>query len=345
MGLRSTLGPPPSSDMRKALSLLFGLLISAIAVVWGFRGLDWDGIQTGLRTLSWSAVALYVLSLLIIHVLRTARWALMVRVLDPKVSVYHLVGMSFLGFAGVFLVPLRLGELARPLLLKVHSRIGFSAGLGTVAIERAVDGLVMTGFLVGAILLGAAPSSGMLLTGTLALGVFVGASLAFAAMARWPHASEAFWGRLLSPFGERIRDAVLGLLRGFVEGLGSLPTHSARLNYLGLTFAYWGLNGLGMWFLATQMGLSVSLQAMFVTMALLVVGIMVPAGPGAVGTFHAAIIWGLSHLYGVDRTGAAAFALTVHGLQVIHMLLVSLPFVGLIRQRRGEVPDQSSSVM
>jgi hypothetical protein len=255
----------------------------------------------------------------------------MVRALDPKVSVYHLVGMSFLGFAGVFLVPLRLGELARPLLLKVHSRIGFSAGLGTVAIERAVDGLVMTGFLVGAILLGAAPSSGMLLTGTLALGVFVGASLAFAAMARWPHASEAFWGRLLSP--------------GFVEGLGSLPTHSARLNYLGLTFAYWGLNGLGMWFLATQMGLSVSLQAMFVTMALLVVGIMVPAGPGAVGTFHAAIIWGLSHLYGVDRTGAAAFALTVHGLQVIHMILVSLPFVGLIRQRPGEVPDQSSSVI
>lgn len=318
--------------MRKALSLSLGLAISALAIVWGFRDLDWAGIQQGLAPLSWVATGLYVLSLLAIHFLRTARWSLMVRALDKEVPAYPLIGMSFLGFAGVFLVPLRLGEFARPLLLKAHSRIGFSAGLGTVAIERAVDGLVMTGFLVGAILLGAAPSAGMLATGLIALAVFVGASLAFLAMARWPQASEAFWGRLLAPLGDRVCEAFLGLLRGFVEGLGSLPTHGSRVIYLGLTLAYWGLNGWGMWFLATEMGLQVSLQAMFVTMAVLVVGIMVPAGPGAVGTFHAAIIWGLSHLYGVDKSGAAAFALTVHGLQVIHMIVVAIPFVGLIRR-------------
>ena len=321
--------------MRKALSLIIGLIVSALAVVWGFSGLDWGGIEKGLESLSWFAVGLYILSLLAIHLLRTARWALMVRALDQEVPAYHLVGMSFLGFAGVFLVPLRLGEFARPLLLKTHSRIGFSAGLGTVAIERAVDGLVMTGFLVGAILFGAAPSAGMLMTGLIALGVFLGASLAFVAMARWPEASEAFWGRLLKPLGVRVHDALLGLLRGFVEGLGSLPTHRARGIYLGLTLGYWGLNGWGMWFLASQMGLGVGLQAMFVTMALLVVGIMVPAGPGAVGTFHAAIIWGLCHLYGVDKAGAAAFALTVHGLQVIHMIVVALPFVGLIQRRKS----------
>jgi len=261
----------------------------------------------------------------------------MVRALDKDVPAKALLGMSFLGFAGVFLVPLRLGEFARPLLLKAHSRIGFPAGLGTVAIERAVDGLVMTGFLVGAILLGATPSAGMLATGLIALGIFMGASLAFVAMARWPQASEKFWSRLLRPFGTRVSEALLGLLRGFVEGLGSLPTYRSRVTYLALTFAYWGLNGLGMWFLATQMGLTVNLQAMFVTMALLVVGIMVPAGPGAVGTFHAAIIWGLSDLYGVEKVAAAAFALTVHGLQVVHMIVVALPFVGLLR--RPELPE------
>lgn len=331
-GSKSIPGHRHSSEVKKASSLLLGLGISALAIWWAFEDLDWTGIVAGLQSLSWGAVAVYVLSIFIIHLIRTARWGLMVRALDDQVPVYKLIGISFLGFVGVFLVPLRLGELARPLLLKNHSQVGFSAGLGTIAIERAVDGLVMTGFLVAAILLGAAPGAGMLATGIIALAVFVAASASFFAMARWPEASNAFWSKLLGPFGQRVQGLVLGLLRGFVEGLGSLPTGRHRLAYMGLTLAYWAINGWGMWFLAQGMGISVELQAMFVTMALLVIGIMVPAGPGAVGTFHAAIIWGLAGLYGVEKVAAAAFALVIHGLQVIHMVVVALPFVNLIRR-------------
>jgi hypothetical protein len=305
-------------------SAALGVGVSVLFFWLALKGTNFDALSAGWSTVSVGAAAVYVGSLFLIHLLRTARWGLMVRALDSSVSWANIVAMAFVGFAAVFLVPFRLGELARPLLLRQRSDLTIAAGLGTVAIERAVDGLVTVAiFFAASLMTGRAE---LQIYGLAAFAVFASASIAFFAMARWPAASEAFWRRLVGVLSDGLAEKVIGLLRGFVAGLASLPTWRLRLGYLVLTLLYWCINALGMWWLAQAMGLDIGVPAMFFTMALLVVGIMIPAGPGSIGTFHYFIKLGLVG-FGVPGGVAMAYAVVVHLLQVAHMTVVALPFV------------------
>src|SRR5262249_1544440 len=50
--------------------------------------------------------------------------------------------LNWIGFFAIFALPLRLGEFARPALCKLRHGISISVGLGTVAVERVLDGLI-----------------------------------------------------------------------------------------------------------------------------------------------------------------------------------------------------------
>src|SRR5262249_56058610 len=64
--------------------------------------------------------------------------------------------------------------------------------------------------------------------------------------------------------------------------------------FLAGTILYWGLNGFGMWVLMQAFPFQLSLVQCYVVMCLVVVGVMIPAAPGMVGTFQAAVKLGLS---------------------------------------------------
>jgi uncharacterized protein (TIRG00374 family) len=296
--------------------------------------------------LSPAAVATYTASIFIIHLLRFGRWHLMVHSLDPKVSAGTTLRISFLGFAAVFLVPLRLGEFARPLLLKRDCGISLSAGLGTVAVERTVDGLTMLLTLILATAFAGIDNEALRGAAALMTVVFGGAALAFAATARWPRRAEVFWRAALRPLGAVWSDRCIALLYGFLDGLKSLPTWRLRIVYFAMTLAYWGLNAWGMAFLAGAMGIDLSFADACLMMALLVVGIMIPAGPGSLGTFHAPIIFASTVLFAAPLAKAQAFALALHLIQLLHMVLVALPFIGdlgaALRPQLSETSDASA---
>ena len=312
----------------RLIRLTLALLVSLVFVFVAFKDLDFDALIEALKALGLAPVGLYLLSIFIIHLLRSYRWHLMIRSLDSEQPFMSSLRISFLGFAAVFLVPLRLGEFARPLLLKRHRGLSMSASLGTVAVERTVDGLVMVFVLCLAVLASGANDPLLWTMGGVAGAIFGGAALAFGSIALAPIAAESFWRRCCSPLGASFSDKIIALLKGFTEGLGSLPTWRLRGLYLACTLAYWGLNAWGMTYLAAAFGMEITYVQGCLVMALLVVGIMIPAGPGSIGTFHAPIIFALVSLFGFAAPQAQAYAIVLHLLQVIHMVVMALPFVG-----------------
>src|SRR5262249_57910616 len=64
--------------------------------------------------------------------------------------------------------------------------------------------------------------------------------------------------------------------------------------FIAWTLLYWGLNGFGMWVLMRAFPFQLPLFQSYVAMGLVVVGVMIPAAPGMVGTFQAAVKLGLS---------------------------------------------------
>jgi uncharacterized membrane protein YbhN (UPF0104 family) len=84
------------------------------------------------------------------------------------------------------------------------------------------------------------------------------------------------------------------MLDAFLHGLRLLPTLRKLWAFLLLTVVYWGLNALGMSVLARGFGFQLGPVESFALLGALVVGIMIPAGPGMIGTFQGAIVVGLS---------------------------------------------------
>ena len=270
-----------------------------IAVAFGWwvqsQGIDLVPSAAQLRlvlTSPWG-VGVFVLSLLLVHFLRAYRWVYLLRPLarDP-IPVGAVLAVAFVGFLAIMLLPLRSGEFARPYLISTRGHVGMSAAFGTIAIERVIDGLVLSAALTVCLLvtpLQPDAPSWTRLVGVLTLGIFVAAA-GVLVLLLWQ--GEPALVRL-----ERLGNAVLpglsrkvaGVLREFVGGLAALPSRGHLMPFVAMTVVYWAINGLGMWALAQGFGLSISLTGAFTVMSLLAVGILLPTGPGHFGNFQASV--------------------------------------------------------
>ena len=118
-------------------------------------GLGWLLLRGGLpivpadnafaRLEPWT-IPVYVASLLGMHVVRAVRWRHLLRSVG-QVSTRQVVSTAWLGFAAVMLLPLRTGEVVRPMLIARRSQVRAWEAAGTVGAERVIDGLVLSAVL------------------------------------------------------------------------------------------------------------------------------------------------------------------------------------------------------
>ena len=178
----------------------------------------------------------------------------------------------------------------------------------TVVLERITDGIFLA-VLLRALLFFVPTETAEVryvkMGANLMFAVF-GGGLVFLLFAVWHQARavqliRSTMGRL-SPAGA---EKVAGIVDSFVGAMRQLPGGGQLVAFFALTVTYWGLNGFGMAMLARAFDCSTAAagsacQPMqlgvfeaFVVLSVLVVGLMIPAAPGMMGTFQAAIKVGL----------------------------------------------------
>lgn len=143
------------TDMRLAINLVLSLGMLALCtwLVWPN-----DDTRTGLHTvfaaMHWGQFALYVAGWLglqiIVHLCRSLRWNDLFAPVGIRVPTGPLLAISSVGFMAILTLPVRLGEFVRPGLLGKGGYSTASAALGTVAVERVVDGLMISLLVFGA---------------------------------------------------------------------------------------------------------------------------------------------------------------------------------------------------
>lgn len=282
--------------MRRALQVLGGLAVSAAALWLTLRGKDLGAIWAAMRSADYRYLFAYLPVLLAIHLARTVRWGLLLRPI-AKIPFARLNAVSAVGLMGLTLLPFRLGEFTRPVLIADRPRLRTSAALSSIVVERAADG-VFTGLVLVLALLGlpdGTPGIRILrLGGVIVTGAFA-AVIAFLVFAyRSRAAAVSLTARLLRPLSARAAERVSGMLDAFIHGLRVLPGMGSLAAFFGLTAAYWAMNAFGMALLAAGFGFRFGVLEACVLLGVLVVGVMIPAGPGMIGTFQGAIAVGLS---------------------------------------------------
>jgi uncharacterized membrane protein YbhN (UPF0104 family) len=241
-------------------------------------------------------------------------------VAPQRADTYSLVAVGYLGNN---VLPARAGDALRVYFLTPRVRADARAVIGTIVAERLLDVALLVGlFVVLAFgVLGGidVPSAGRFeLAALVAFGVLaVLAAVAFVLHRR---------GRLrraldfLAPMGDATRR-----MRG---------RHGVAL--LAWSALIWGLEWASWWLAAQAAGLSLGVIDVGYLMGLATIFVLVPSGPGYVGTFDAAIVFGL-HALGHTES-ALSYLLLLRFVIAVPITLVGLAalagrFGGIARMR------------
>ncbi|MCX5744407.1 MAG: lysylphosphatidylglycerol synthase transmembrane domain-containing protein [Proteobacteria bacterium] len=318
--------------MKLAINLLLSALMLSLCLwlVWPGAG-DRHELANAFARLEWSSFAPYLAAYLglqiVVHICRSVRWNNLLAPLGVRVPTGPLLAISSVGFMAILALPVRLGEFVRPGLIRKHG-VSASGALGTVAVERIVDGLLISLLVFAAFFMKRGPDAPgwMMPTAYAALGVF-SAALVFLVFALWraePTVKFCLRLTLLPRLAPRISRAIEAKLLEMIRGLSVLKDKKNLAIFMVWSFVYWIANGLGVWILARAFGLDLSMWAGLAVMGLVGVGISLPNAPGLVGQFQWFTLLGLSVYLGPDvmtkgtelHVTCLAYAITQHLLQV-----------------------------
>lgn len=310
--------------MKRAVKLSASILVTLLFLWWAFRDTDWGTQLASMKSANYLWLVPYFLCLVAIHVFRTLRWGSLLSGME-KIPFRKLNEASGIGFMMLLVLPFRLGEFARPFLIAQRSSIRRSAAMTSVVLERIVDGLFVAASM--RVLLFFVPNETpevryVKLGSWLMFAVF-GGGLLFLLFGLWQQERTVRLVRsTVGRFAPGLADKVADVVDTFVGAMRQLPDAKQVVLFFLFTVGYWGVNGLGMMLLAnafdctgavagsTCQPMELSLFQAYVVLCVLVVGVMIPAAPGMVGTFQAACKVGLSLFLpaAVVNAGGLAYA-------------------------------------
>jgi len=330
----------------RALKLTVRVVVSvgssALFVWLSLRNADLRAVGRSIASANPLRVAAYAAVLLLIHLVRTIRWGILLEPLG-NVGFKRLNSASAVGFMLLVVLPLRLGEFARPLLIArppegAGVRLRRSGAMASIVVERVVDGIAIG--LLGVIALhalgagasgeyaSAARKASLLVAlgfGALCMGLVVALFLR--------EKTLRLVGACLRPFSARLERAAVSMLDAFISALHLGSGFKALLFFL-LTALYWGLCAYGLLILAPAFGFELSPLMAGTILAMQVVGVMIPAGPGMIGTLQLFTQIGLSLFFADAFTRgspvsarAAGYANTVWMLQFGVQVLLGVIFM------------------
>lgn len=308
------------------LSLAIGCLFAWLAG----HDVVWSDVWVVFSTVDFRIAAVYAAIITGAHVVRTYRWGLLLEPLD-HVPFGRLFAVSTVGNLVLLVLPLRLGEFARPLLIADRNKIRVSAALGTIVVERIVDSLFMALLLVGSLLfLGKEHRvSWEFKSGVWILAAGLTACLGVLLWILWKRAVASRWvQRIARIFSLRLADRLSSFLNAFIDGFLVFPNVRLLLLFLGLTAFIWWMNAAGLLYLLQAFpGLQgLGWSAAWTVLSLICIGLMIPAGPVMVGNFHFFVKLALS-LFVADAilgTSGVAYAILLHAIQVMVQLLLGV---------------------
>lgn len=317
---------------RPGRRVLVGGVLAVLLLAAALHGVDWPELGLVLQRARPMPLLAVVLATVAAYWVRARRWG---ELLAPLVRIGQraLFAATMLGFAASLVVP-RSGEILRPWLISRRGTVSASAGFATIVLERLADlmtVLVMFALYILVLPRPAAESSSELMD-AVTLGGGIAAVIAVALLAllfalhgNAPSVARVF-ERLLERAPRWIAEQLGKFVLNFSDGLAVIRAPAAHLALIGAqSVALWLLTAVG--FHLTQLAFQIELpfQTTFLLIAFLVVGEAIPT-PGLVGGFHAFYVLALVEVFGVDRTTAAAAAITAHALTTVPVFLLGLLF-------------------
>jgi len=312
---------------RRAL-VVAGLLISAAALWIVLQTID-VGEAAAVLGRAEPVPQLAIVAVAAIQVtLRARRWAILLPT-TARVAVIRLLPPLLVGYLGNAVLPARLGEPMRAVLVSRREHVGTTEALGSVLIERVVDVATLAPVaFVAAVLVGAPAWT------TQALGIAAAAGIAGIALLVTMGLQPLV--RLADRLGLERRPTLRDLVARFTATLGGPSRRGTLLSAAGISVLAWLLDAASFWLAGQAVGADVSYAGAMLIGGVTVLGTAIPSAPGYVGTFELAAA-GMAGILGVPGAEALAMAVVAHVMTLGPMALGGAASVVLMGSSLGEI--------
>lgn len=326
--------------LRITIPLALGILI----FWWVYRKMDFGQILDIMsQGIHYEWLVISCIFELIAHIIRAARWKMLVNLLGINPSINTLTNSVFINFGGNLVLP-RLGEFSRCVFISQKENISFSKVFGTLISERIADGILVILMVI--------------------VGLFTMNDIYVDFLENHVHIHIPFRQWLTSPgfyiiigllylagltIYKRTRHPRLALkvrviMREILIGIKTFTILPHKWRFTYLSFAIWGCYFMQLYvcFFALDFTSHLSIS---ICLAMFVMGNIAFALPvqGGIGPWHLMVISTMM-FYGIEETHAAAFALVAHTLMTLInaiFAIYALVFSGSRNQKQNETQIKS----
>lgn len=325
--------------IKKALKLILPLVLGGFVLYWVYR--DFDFAKAGevlIHGTNWWWMFFSLIFGVFAQVIRGWRWKQTLEPLDVYPKRSDCVNAIFISYAASLVVP-RVGEVSRCGILAKYDDVSFSKSLGTVVTERLVDMLTIVLISGVTVLLqfpvfvtfleqtGTKIPSVMHLITSVWFYVILFCAIGVVIL--------LYYLRHTLFFYEQVKGVVLNVF----EGIMSLRDVKNIPLFVLYTVLIWGSYFFHFYFTFYCFAFTSHLSVL-AALVMFVGGtfaVIVPTPNGA-GPWHFAVI-SMMMLYGVNATDAGIFALIVHGIQTLLVVILGIYATAVLslKKRAGSV--------
>ena len=304
------------------VQIVGGVAVSSAGLYFFLKNVKIDIIWDQMKTTEWWVVAMVAVLSPISLWLRTLRW----KILLPSRSGTEKKGLfsiTTIAFMINNILPARLGEAARALLLWRRNKFTAAESIGSLVVERVLDSLAFLSFLFFPIFF-IKGLEHLFFYGLVCLAIFLGTVGSFILYALFPLFTRTQIQKSLLLVPEKMRIKVKKLGKELISNLDWMFSVKKVLSVVVLSyltmFCYVGM----IWLLGIKIESFGFLGSMF-GVAFAALGAAIPLSPGYVGTLHAMLLQGLTML-GVTIEKAGAIAVLYHAIGYVIVTILGIYF-------------------
>lgn len=327
------------------IGLAFGILFTYLV----FRGIDIQNFVDALR----GADYIYILPVAFFSVagffFRAWRWQFILRPLK-NMPVERVWSATVIGYMGLNVLPMRLGELIRPYAIGKLGGVSKSSALATVVLERVLDLVCLMLFFAIVVLVVDLPK--WFITASYAVVATFAVVISFLVLLYYQEKRALIWIEyILRWFPKSISEKAKDILGKFMRGLYVLKTSKHYLIIIILTFLMWLGYTLSVYYGFYAFNLinkyDLNLFSALVIIVFTAVGLMIPSAPGGIGTFHFFCQEGMKFM-SVSPGESVGYAVVVHAVSFALISILGVIYLWkenlrLVDIRQGELNNDDAS--
>jgi uncharacterized protein (TIRG00374 family) len=335
--------------MKKNMTISFigGVLISAVALYFAFKNVPLAELFNYLASINYFWVLPAVLVAVFSFMLRAVRWQIILES-TRRISFRRAFHPLMIGFMINCVLPGRLGEVARPVILQKEEKVPFATGLATVLAERVFDiCFLILLFMLTAGGLKIDPDQyvafgtyqldketlqtvfdtmlklgAVLIAGIAIFSVGKARDLIYSAILFTPELLFFAGKRFKAAVRKKICEPVINILKNIAQGFALIRYPKKIILCAGFSALIWGLQACSYYLVSLGCpGINLTYFEITTMMVIICFVISLPSVPGWWGLWEAGGVFALS-LFGISAKDAAGFTLANHAVQVIPVIII-----------------------